>query len=134
MRARDYLKLLSPEQQRVLKKQLKPLAEKKVRFDEGSFNLKLESKIGDVELGAFNIKVSRCDFYIEMNSKRGGCAHPHIDYGNPCLGDFYYLMKEAWLAADYLDLIDLVQKFLNSYNKYNCFCELNEALNCEDEE
>lgn len=132
MRARDYLKLLSPEQQRVLKKQLKPLALKKVRFDEDGFNLKLESKIGDVDLGPFDIRVEKRGFYITMESKRGGFAHPHIEYGEPCLGYFYYLMKEAWLAADYLDLIDLVQKFLNSYDDNNCFCGLDEALNCED--
>ena len=132
MRARDYLKLLSPEQQRVLKKQLKPLAEKKVRFDEDGFSLKLESKISNVDLGPFDIRVEKRGFYITMESKRGGFAHPHIEYGEPCLGNFYYLMKEAWLAADYLDLIDLVQKFLNSYDRYNCFCGLDEALNCED--
>ena len=132
MRARDYLKLLSPEQHKVLKKQLKPLAEKKVRFDEDSFTFKLNSKIDYIDLGPFDIKVEKRSFYITMESKRGGFAHPHIEYGEPCLGNFYYLMKEAWLAADYLDLIDLVQKFLNSYDRYNCFCGLDEALNCGD--
>lgn len=140
MRARDYLKLLEPAQQKVMKKQMKRLAEKRVRFNKDGFTLKLNSKIGRYKLGEFEVVVRRdCDDndfdldtpIVELNSLENNYEypHPHISNGIPCLWQFYFYIKEAVDSGDYLHTIELIQKFLNSADDDRAFVPLKEIIN-----
>ena len=142
MRARDYLKLLSPPQQKVMKKQMKELAAKKVRFNEEGFELKLSSKVRRRDLGVFKVIVRKDYSYddyddpdipiIELNSLKNpyyNYPHPHIYCNEPCLGEFFNYIKDSVDSGDYLYTIELVQKFLNSADDDRAFVPLKEIVN-----
>lgn len=138
MRARDYLKLLSPPQQKVIKKQMKELAAKKVRFNEEGFELKLSSKVRRRDLGVFKVIVRKdysCNSYnpdttiVQLNSLKNphyNYPHPHISYNSPCLGDFFPYIAESINNGDYLHTIELIQKFLNWADDDYAFVPLEE--------